>query len=123
MKDEIVNARITSTQLGREDHGIFTAWLMLDYGGSGQGFGGYALDGKPPERRAGSERPGTAFGCEFIIRLLRTLDVERWEKLPGTVCRVECSDGRVKRIGHFLKDQWFDPEALASMMCRDGAER
>ena len=33
------NAKITSTHLGQEDHGIFTAWLQLDYGGSGQGFG------------------------------------------------------------------------------------
>ena len=66
MSREIVNARIRSTTLGVEDHGIFTAWLNLDYGGSGQGFGGWALDGKPVKRDAHSRRPGTAYGCEFI---------------------------------------------------------
>jgi hypothetical protein len=110
----ILNARISSTSLGSEDHGIFTAWIYLDYGSSGQGFGGYALDGRPPDRR-GSERPGTAYGMEYIIRILRTLKVERWEKLPGTYCRVETEGdwGPIIRIGHVLENRWFDPRALA----------
>ena len=41
--EEIKNAIITGTYLGIEDHGILTFWLYLDYGGSGQGFGGYQL--------------------------------------------------------------------------------
>ena len=44
--EEIKNAIITGTYLGIEDHGILTFWLYLDYGGSGQGFGGYQLDNR-----------------------------------------------------------------------------
>jgi len=109
----IRNAKISKTTLGIEDHGIFSAWLHLDYGGSGQGFGGYALDGKPAERSATSRRQGTAFGCDFITEILRTLEVDVWEKLPGTFCRVDADQGAVHRIGHPLKEQWFDPRQLA----------
>lgn len=105
------NAKITSTRLTIEDHGIFCAWLMLDYGGSGQGFGGYALDGKS-KRESGSVRPGTAFGCDYITGILRTLEVTEWEKLRGTYCRAVIENGTVVRIGHPLKDSWFDPQLL-----------
>jgi hypothetical protein len=111
MNDGIVNARIAATTLGREDHGIFTASISLDYGSSSQSFGGYALDGKPA-RTPGSHRPGTRYGLEFIIRLLRALEVESWEKLKGTHCRVSIEGGKAMKIGHLLQDQWFDPKAL-----------
>jgi len=117
MSDGIFNARIRSTTLGVEDHGIFTAWLHLDYGDScSQGFGGFALDGKPRERKIGSERPGTAYGCEYILRVLRTLEAPSWEKLPGMYCRAEVKGGLIRRIGHVLKDRWFDPAALADQL-------
>ena len=38
------NARITSTMLGIEDHGILTCMLHLQQEGCGQAFGGYRLD-------------------------------------------------------------------------------
>lgn len=116
----IQNARITSTTLGVNDHGIMDAWLMLDYGGSGQGFGGYALD--EPLKRDGKfvRRAGTSFGLQFIMDLLATLEVESWEKLPGTVLRVRLSGdgfgGKIEAVGHYMKDQWFDPAALAKEM-------
>lgn len=37
-------ATIGFTRLGREDHGIFTFMIDLDYGGSGQGAGNYSLN-------------------------------------------------------------------------------
>ena len=40
---ETKNAVIESARLTTDDHGCLSAWLMLDYGGSGQGFGGCAL--------------------------------------------------------------------------------
>jgi hypothetical protein len=117
---EIKNAKIVSTSLGVEDHGIFTAYLHLDGGGWGGGFGGYSLDG-PVKDTAGKfeGRVGSAFGAEFIRRVLETLEVETWEKLPGTIVRVtsEGLGGRAATtIGHAYKDRWFDPQKLADEM-------
>lgn len=106
------NATITGTMLGREDHGIMTCFVYLDYGGVSQGFGGYALDAPVHINGEFQGRVGTMFGCEFICRLLETLDVESWEKLPGTPCRVEADNSKVHRIAHYLKDNWFRPEDI-----------
>jgi hypothetical protein len=73
-------AKITSTALGYEDHGIFTCVLHVDYGGTSQGVGGYALDRYDEDKRV---RVGSVYGMEFIARILRAAGVERWEQLKG----------------------------------------
>lgn len=110
------NAVIERTLLGYEDHGLLTIFLFFNYGGSGQGYGGYVLDGKPMEPhgpRVPTELPGIA-----IAGILRALEVDRWEKLVGQHVRVQREDGfngRVTHVGHFLKDQWFSfEEAFAA---------
>ena len=77
-------AKIESTNLGYEDHGIFTAYLHVSYGGGlHQGIGGYALD-SPADRDAGEKhRKGTAVGHDWIIGVMRACGVECWEQLPG----------------------------------------
>lgn len=77
-------AKIERTALGVEDHGIFTAMLHCSYGHSGQGVGGYTLD--QPRRDIDDKfigRFGTAYGMEFIRRVLLACGVDSWEKLPG----------------------------------------
>lgn len=108
---EIENAKITSTFLGIEDHGIFSFTLMLDYGGSGQGFGQYCLD-TPKKNKKGEfeKREGTAKGCDVLLEILRVLEVDSWEKLKGVHLRAEHDYGKVYRIGHILKDKWLDIE-------------
>lgn len=105
---EIRNAKIRSTQLGWEDHGIFTFGLNLEYGGMGQSFGGYCLD--EPIKKDGKfmERVGTAVGMDAIMKILKVLEVSDWEKLPGTFVRADGDSGNIYRIGHLLKDEWFD---------------
>jgi hypothetical protein len=109
-KRSIRNAKITCTMLGYEDHGILTCYLYLDYGGGGQGFGGYAFDEWIDNAGA---RIGSPYGIEFIANVLKVTDVEKWEDLPGKFIRVEQSHNKVHRIGNVLLDHWFDPEDLA----------
>jgi len=108
---KIENAEIASTMLGNEDHGIFTCYVTVISDGWGCGFGGYALDAYHADKK---RRIGTAYGLEFIKRILETLEIETWEKLKGTPVRVETEGygGGIKRLGHFRKDRWFDPKAL-----------
>jgi hypothetical protein len=114
-KTEIKNARITATMLGQEDRGIMSAYLTLDGGGWGVSFGGYAMDSWS---EAEQRRIGAAYGMEFIMGILRVVGVESWEALKGKHIRVETEGlgGRCLRIGNILKDEWFDPKALAEQM-------
>jgi hypothetical protein len=64
-------ARVESTWLGTEDHGIFTAVLQLDYGTAQQGAGSYDLRHSDAAAR-------------FIAGVLSVAKVESWEKVPGT---------------------------------------
>ncbi len=113
METEIINARIENTNLGNmKDGTLFGFWLYLDFGGTGQGFGGYCLDeyDKPLSRRV-----GTAAGLESIIQILEIVGVDHWEDLKGKLIRVKRDaewNGKIFGIGHVLKDQWFEPEAF-----------
>ena len=102
----IENGKITNTMLGYEDHGILTIWLYLTMDGSGIGYGGYCLDAYDEEQK---KRVGTAYGLGCIVGILKTLEIDRWEYIPGTYIRIEHEGwgGKVVRIGHIIKDQWF----------------
>lgn len=86
-------AKITATSLGYEDHGIFTAQVFVDYGGSGQGIGGYCLD-EPFHNDEGKflGRRGTAYGLEWVARFLKACGVDSWEKLVGRTIYVLTED-------------------------------
>lgn len=72
--------RIERTSLGREDHNIVTGYLHCRGDGTGVGLGGYRLD--EFDRQAG-ESHGTGYGLDWIMRVMETVGVESWEKLPG----------------------------------------
>jgi len=112
---EIKNARIKSTMLGMEDHGIFTAFLYVEGDNWACGFGGYGMDAYAKHL---NKRIGHRFGIDFIKGVLETLDVLTWEKLSGTFLRVETEGlgGKIKRVGHPIKEKWFDPDELAEQM-------
>lgn len=61
------NAKIKSTMLGYEDHGILTCYLILDQAGSGQGFGGYRLDAPKDQL--------SVMGTFWLKRVLETVGV------------------------------------------------
>lgn len=98
---EIKNAIIRSAHFDTE-RGL-SAWINLDYGGSGQGFGGWMLGGKK-----GWEKEANYAG-RFISRVLEVADVDDWGKLPGKTIRVKADWNKVHAIGHIVKDDWFNP--------------
>lgn len=111
---DILNAKIVSTELGFEDHGILTFFIQLDFGSYQQSFGGYALDGYDADKktRVPSETAGAA-----IAGILGVLGVGTWEKLPGQYVRAQRRDQLVWKIGHPLEDKWFfikSPEEAAA---------
>lgn len=69
-----VIGKITGTFLGADEnsHGILTATLTIDHGGSGCQIGGYALGSKT-----------TAFGMQFVKHLMDAAGAESWEKMVG----------------------------------------
>lgn len=71
--------KIDSTFLGKEDHGILTAYLQCKGDGTGVGVGGYSLDA-PGEDYS---RIGHAYGIDWLLRVMSTVGVDSWEKLPG----------------------------------------
>jgi hypothetical protein len=92
-------AKIESTTLGYEDHGIFTVYLHVSYGsGLHQSVGGYALDEYMGERGKG-RRVGTAYGMEFIARVMNACGVNRWEDLPGRTVYVLTDESRPAGFG------------------------
>lgn len=96
------NAKIISTFFGIEDHGIMTFTLDLDFAGSGQSYGMYALDGK-------SGQIEKSRSIQAIRKVLETVGVMKWEDLKGKLIRVrkETEFGQITHIGHILEDKWF----------------
>lgn len=96
---ETKNAYIESVRIFVEDHGILTSFVHLDYGGGGQGFGGYDL------------RYNNTL-TKWVEGLLRVFNTQDLLSLKGKPCRVEADWGKVYRIGHFTEDRWFDPRSM-----------
>ena len=106
----IKNAIIQSASITAENHGLLEAWLDLDFGGSGQGFGGYAL--YLPKNF--THHLVNSVAGHFIWRVMEVAGVTRWEDLKGRTIRVMTDSdrnfgGRIVAIGHIVKDDWFDP--------------
>lgn len=102
------NAIIESATITSDDHGLLTSWLMLDYGGSGQGFGGYGLY----LPKSFKHHSLLSHAGHWIWRIMEIADVTKWDDLQGKTIRVRQTNnyGRIIAIGHIIKNMWFDPE-------------
>lgn len=99
------NAIIESATITTADHGILSAWLTLDYGGMGQGFGGFTL--YLPKSFTHHKMMSPA--GHFIFRVMEIAGVEKWDYLVGKSIRVKATHSKVEAIGHIVKDDWFNP--------------
>jgi hypothetical protein len=67
---------VSYTRLGMEDHGILTADVGFEWPGGGVSVGGFRLDARG--------NVGTAYGLDYIIRVLDVFGVEKWENIKGS---------------------------------------
>jgi hypothetical protein len=102
---EIRNAVIESATISSDDHGLLSAWLHLDYGGSGQGFGGYALY----LPKSFTHHKIESVAGHFIWRCMEVAGVTEWSQLHGKTIRVKGGFSGIEAIGHIVKDDWFYP--------------
>ena len=103
---EIKNAIIEAVTLTKADHGLLSAWVHLDYGGSEQWFGGYSLY---MPKSSSHHSLNINYAGHFIFRTLEIGDVDEWSQLKGKTVRAQIVDGRVVAIGHIVKEDWFNP--------------
>ena len=103
----IRNAKITGTMLGREDHGIMTFMIFVEFYGAGCGIGGYAIDQYDRDTEG---RVFSAKGLEAISKILETVGVDTWENLKGQYIRVKDNGlgSTVDEIGNFMEEKWFN---------------
>lgn len=113
---EVKNAVIDSAKFDTERGLSF--WVYLDYGGSGQGFGGYLL--YAPHGWRAHAQPVNYAG-HFIWRVLEIAGVDDVAKLKGKTIRVRADHSKVHAIGHIVKDDWFDPKEEFEILRRNTA--
>lgn len=77
-------AKATSVSLGPDDHGIFTCYVELNYGGARQSFGGYDLRGP--------------WCWEFIDRTRQAFGVAKWEGIVGRTVIAVVEGGLIREI-------------------------
>lgn len=109
----IENALITNVDLSMADHGCLTLAMTLEGGGWGVVYGGYCL-GKGYLGADDDFFDGSATGMEYLIRIMDTVGVEKFQDLKGKYVRVANKGwgSSVKIIGNIIKDKWFDAETF-----------
>lgn len=104
---EIRNAVITSTMLGREDHGIFTFTIYIKFGCCGCGIGGYGLDEYDHDTKT---RVFKGESMEIISKILDVVGVDSWEQLTDKYIRIKDNGwgSTVDEIGNLMEERWLN---------------
>ena len=109
----IENALIKNVDLSMADHGCLTLAMTLEGSGWGVVYGGYCL-GKGYLGADDDFFDGSAAGMEYLMRIMDTVGVEKFQDLRGKYIRVATKGlgSSVKIIGNIIHDKWFDAETF-----------
>lgn len=109
----IENALITNVDLSMADHGCLTLAMTLEGSGWGVVYGGYCL-GKGYLGADDDFFDGSAAGMEYLMRIMDTVGVEKFQDIKGKYVRVATKGwgDSVKIIGNIINDKWFDTETF-----------
>lgn len=109
----IENTFIEKVDLSMADHGCLTLAMTLQGGGWGVVYGGYCL-GKGYLGADDDFFSGSAAGMEYLMRIMDTVGVEKFQDLKGKYVRVATKGwgSTIKIIGNILEDKWFDAETF-----------
>lgn len=101
--------RITDVFLGKEDRGILTFMLYVEYDSYGsQGFGGYQLDHSSPTKKDPYRRVPSKAYKSIQTELCTLFNIQKFEDLKGKVIWVYTKDGLIEGIQPtFLHKQPF----------------
>jgi len=105
------NAKIIETKLTMEDHGCLTFWIFIEMSHGCCGIGGYCIG----KGFVGAEDfTGSEIGLEAMMRIMDTVGVSSWEKLPGNYIRVRHGGlgSSVTEIGNIIEDKWFNIDSF-----------
>lgn len=107
MNDKIINAKITGTFLGREDHDIPTFGIYVQ---TAEGWcttiGYYSLSGYDRE----SEKYDWC-NFEIIFKILKIVGVNSWEELTEQYIRIKVPERRnapIIEFGNLVEDEWIN---------------
>lgn len=108
---KIENAKIESVDLSMADHGVFCLEMHLAGDGWGVVYGGFVI-GKG--YLGAEEFSGTPQGIEYIMRIMDTVGVTRFNDMVGKYIRVATKGWGdiIKIIGNVIEDKWFDTETF-----------
>jgi hypothetical protein len=97
---------IEKAEITTGERGFLDAWLSLNFGGTGQGFGGFALY----LPKSWDHHSIMSVAGHHLFRIMEIAGVENWSDLPGKTIRVEASWTEIRRIGHIIKNDWYAPQ-------------
>lgn len=100
---KIENAKITSVDLQMAEHCCFVLSIVVE----GEG-GGCVVNS--PSLGYTLLCEGWEYGTEYIMRIMKTIGVEKLSDMVGSYVRVAYKDRVFKAIGNIIKDKWFSPD-------------
>jgi len=106
-ENDTLNAKISHTTLGFEDHGFLIWSIGTESEKSSQSFGSI-ICGEYNKKLGYSV--GTKYMADCVAHILHTVGVDTWEELKGQHIRIKREGGRIAAIGNFMEDRWFRVE-------------